>query len=166
MITSNIYFDYDITLRMDNIRVIIKIVETRKHLGIVLASSNRWSAHIDTLIQSAAKQLSFLRKVKYRFSKATLNKVSCTYIRPLLEYASEVWDGCNQAESRRFEQVQLNAVRIVTCLSINASLNLLYYETGWDTLAERQKYMLCRVAAIKSLPALIYSADYILLLVL
>ena len=71
MITSNIYFDYNIRLRMDNI--ILKVVETHKHLGIVLASNNRWSAHIDTKIQSAAKQVSFLRKVKYRFSKATLN---------------------------------------------------------------------------------------------
>ena len=138
MITSNIYFDYDIRLSMDNI--ILKIVETHKHLGIVLASNNKWSAHIDTIIQSAAKQVSFLRKLKYRFSKATLNKVYCTYIRPLLEYASEVWDGCNQAESRRLEQVQLNAARIVTGLPIFASLNSLYYETGWDTLAERRKY--------------------------
>ena len=72
MITSNIYFVYDIRLSMDNI--ILKIVETHKHLGIVLASNNKWSAHIDTIIQSAAKQVSFLRKVKYRFSKATLNK--------------------------------------------------------------------------------------------
>ena len=113
-----------------------------EHLGIVLASNNKWSAHIDTIIQSAAKQVSFLRKVKYRFSKATLNKVyyTCTYIRPLLEYASEVWGGCNQAESSRLEQVQLNTARIVTGLPIFASLNSLYYETGWDTLAERQKY--------------------------
>ena len=109
MITSNIYFDYDIRLSMDNI--IIKIVETHKHLGIVLASNNKWSAHIDTIIQSAAKQVSFLRKLKYRFSKATLNKVYCTYIRPLLEYTSEVWDGCNPAESRRLEQVQQVAQR-------------------------------------------------------
>ena len=115
---------------MDNI--ILKIVETHKHLGMVLASNNKWSAHIDTIIQSAAKQVSFLRKVKYRFSKATLNKVYCTYIRPLLEYASEVWDGCNQAESRRLEQVILIAVRMVTDLPIFASLNSLYYETGWD----------------------------------
>ena len=57
---------------MDNI--ILKIVETHKHLGIVLSSNNKWSAHIDTTIQSAAKQVSFLRKVKYRFSKATSQK--------------------------------------------------------------------------------------------
>ena len=36
--------------------------------------------------------------------------------------------------------VQLNAARIVTGLPIFASLNLLYYETGWDTPAERRKY--------------------------
>ena len=138
MITSNIYFDYYIRLRMDNI--ILKVVETHKHLRIILASNNRWSAHIDTKIQSAAKQVSFLRKVKYRFSKATLNKVYCTYIRPLLEYASEVWDGCNQAESRKLKQVQLKTARINTGLPIFASLYSLYYETGWDTLAERRKY--------------------------
>ena len=88
MITSNIYFDYDIRLSMDNI--ILKIVETHKHLGIVLASNNKWSAYIDTstIVQSAAKQVSFLRKVKYRFTKATLNKVYCTYIRPLLAHLS------------------------------------------------------------------------------
>ena len=75
----------------------------------------------------------------YRFSKTTLNKVYCTYIRLLLEYASEVWDGCTQADCTRLEQVQLNAARIVTGLPIFASQNSLYYETGWDTLADRRK---------------------------
>ena len=63
-----------------------KIVETHKHLGIVLALNDRRSADTDTIILSAAKHVSFLGKVKlYRFSKATLNKVYCTNIRPLLE---------------------------------------------------------------------------------
>ena len=112
MITSNIYFDYV----MDE--TILKFVETHEHLGIVLVSNNKWSSHIDTIIQSAAKQVSFLKKLKYRFSNNTLKRVYCTYIRPLLEYASEVWDGCNQIDARRLEQVQLNAARIVTGLPI------------------------------------------------
>ena len=136
MITSNIYFDYDIRLVMDE--TVLKLVETHKHLGIVLASNNKWSSHIDAIIQTTAKQVSFLRKLKYRFSNNTLKRVYCTYIRPLLEYASEVWDGCNQIDARRLEQVQLNAARIVTGLPIFSSLNSLYYETGWDTLAERR----------------------------
>ena len=93
---------------MDN--TILRTVETHKHLGIVLASNKRWSAHIDTIIQSAAKQVSFVRKIQYRYSKASLNKGYCTYIRPLLEYSCKVWYVCYQADS---EQVQSNAARIV-----------------------------------------------------
>ena len=42
-------------------------------------------------------------------------------------------------DSNRFEQVQLNAARIITGLPIFASLQSLYQETGWETLAERRK---------------------------
>ena len=68
-----------------------------------------------------------------------LNKLYCTYIRPLLEYASEVWDGCTIADSNRLEQVQLTAARIVTGLPTFSSLCSLYSETGWETLAERRR---------------------------
>ena len=80
-----------------------------------------------------------MRKIKYKFSRSTLNKLYCAYIRPLLEYASEVWDGCNQNDSNRLEKLQLNAARIVTGLPIFASANSLYTEIGWETLAERRK---------------------------
>jgi hypothetical protein len=39
-----------------------------------------------------------------------------TFIRPVLEYASEVWDNCGQTNSDRLEKVQLEAARIVTGL--------------------------------------------------
>ena len=72
-------------------------------------------------------------------SKNTLNKLYCTYIRSLLEYGSEVWDGCSVNDTRRLEQIQLNAARIVTGLPIFASLRSLYYETGWENLADRRQ---------------------------
>ena len=43
------------------------------------------------------------------------------------------------ADANRLEQVQLNAARIVTGLPVFASLRSLYYETGWETLAERSR---------------------------
>ena len=136
MLISNIFNDGNIELIMDG--MVLKIVEFHKHLGVYLSSTNKWSKHIDTIIESASKQISFLRKIKYRFSKETLNTLYCTYIRPLLEYASEVWDGCTQTDTNRLEQVQLNAARIVTGLPIFASLNSLYAETGWETLSKRR----------------------------
>ena len=80
-----------------------------------------------------------LRKLKYQLSKSTLDNLYCTYIRPLLEYGSEVWDDCSINDANRLEQVQLNEARIVTGLPVFASLHSLYYETGWEILADRRK---------------------------
>ena len=55
---------------------------------------------------SASKQVSYVRKLKYKLSKYTLNKLYCTYIRPLLEYESEVWDDCSINDTNRLEQMR------------------------------------------------------------
>ena len=136
MLISNVFNDNNFELIMDG--TILKIVETHKHLGVHLSSNNKWPKHIDSIIESASKQISYLRKIKYQLSKQTLNTLYCTYIRPLLEYASEVWDGRTQADANRLEQVQLNAARIVTRLPVFSSLDSLYYETGSKTLLQRR----------------------------
>jgi hypothetical protein len=56
-----------------------------------------------------------------------------TFIRPVLEYASEVWNNCGQINSDRLEKVQLEAklaARIVTGLPSFASINSICIETG------------------------------------
>jgi hypothetical protein len=40
------------------------------------------------------------------------------YIRPLFEYACEVWDNCGIGYSDKLEKPQLDAARIVTGLTI------------------------------------------------
>ena len=101
MLISNIFSDNNIELIMDN--TVLKIVEIHKHLGVYLSSNNKWSRHIYSITELPSKQISFLRKIKYQFSKQTLNTLYCTYIWPLLEYACEVWDGCSQTDSKRLE---------------------------------------------------------------
>ena len=88
-IISNVHTEYDIKLRCDE--NILKIVENHKHLGVTISSNNKWSKHIDSKINTASKQISYLRKLKLQLPKRTLNKLYCTYICPLLEYASKVW---------------------------------------------------------------------------
>ena len=104
-----------------------------------MSSNNKWTKHIDLIIDSASKQIGFLRKLKYKLSKDTLNKLYLTYIRLLLEYASDVWNGCSITDSNRIEKVQLHAARIITGLPIFAFLNSLYFKTGWEKLDERRK---------------------------
>lgn len=85
------------------------------------------------------KQVATLRKLKYLLIKDSLTKIYTTFILPILEYASEVWDGCTNTDFLTLEKVQLEAVRIITGLPVFASKDALYFETGWEPLSERKK---------------------------
>ena len=138
MAISNIHSENNLQFKYDGIFFLDK-VDKHKHLGLIISSNNNWTNHIDSILISASKQVNYLRKLKYQLPRTVLNKLYCTYIRPLLEYASEVCDGCNETDANRLEQIQLNAARIVTGLPIFASLNSLYFESGWEALAQRRK---------------------------
>ena len=83
VVISNIHNDYVIKLSYDE--NILKIVENHKHLGITISSNNKWSNHFDSIINSASKQISYLRKPKFQLPKHILDKLYCTYICSLLE---------------------------------------------------------------------------------
>lgn len=66
------------------------------------------------------------------YGKTVYAPLFLTFIRPVLEFASVVLDGCCSSESDLLEKVQLCAVRIVTGLPIIASIDSLYLETGLE----------------------------------
>ena len=45
MLISNTYNGHNIELIMDN--TVLQIVNSHKHLGVVLSSNNKWANHID-----------------------------------------------------------------------------------------------------------------------
>ena len=57
----------------------------------------------------------------------------------LLEYSNVVWDNCTQYESNDLEKIQNEAARIVTGATKLTSLQSLYIETGWESLASRRQ---------------------------
>lgn len=62
-----------------------------------------------------------------------------TFIRPLLEYADIVWDNLTEDLKDQIENINLDAARIITGATKLTSKNLLYRETGWETLEQRRK---------------------------
>ena len=104
VLVSNIFHDYELRLTYDN--AVLNIVEIHKHFGIYILANKKWIKHIDSIIMSASKQVLYL-EIKKKMSKNTPNKLYCTYIRPLLEYGPEVWDGCSVNDTNRLEQIQL-----------------------------------------------------------
>ena len=77
---------------------IIDFVESHKHLGITFSCNGQWHIHIETIQKRAYKILGIMRKLKYSFSRQALNQIYVSYVRPLLEYSSIIWDGCTEQE--------------------------------------------------------------------
>ena len=103
----------------------------------IAGADSKWSNHINTIIAKTSKQVAVLRKLKFKVSRNFLETMYLIFIRPLLEYAGEVWDNCTPADSERLEKIQLEAARIVTRLTFYASILSIYKDTGWDKLSVR-----------------------------
>ena len=76
----------------------IKFVVSHKHLGVTFTHNGQWHTHIDNIIKPAYKTVGIMRKLKYTFSRQALNQMYISYVRPLLEYSSIIWDGCTEQD--------------------------------------------------------------------
>ena len=90
------------------------------------------------VLSSASKVIGVMRNLKYKFSYHSLNQIYISYVRPILEYSSVVWDNCTSEQARSLEKLQNEAARIVTGLTRSVSLERLYKECTWDYLALRR----------------------------
>ena len=115
-------------------------VNTHKHLGITLSNNYKWTDHVNNILTTSSKLLGIMRRIKFTVSRKALNQIYISYLRPILEYASPVWDNCTQNDKDKLERVQLEAARIVTGTTRSISSQNLYRETGWLTLSDRRQY--------------------------
>ena len=81
-----------------------------------------------------------MQKLKYSLSRNEFNQRYMSYMLPIVEYASVVWDGCSEQDSVTLQTVQNEAVRPVTGLTRSVSLENLYKECGWTTLSQRRQH--------------------------
>ncbi|PJE78081.1 hypothetical protein CI610_02987 [invertebrate metagenome] len=116
----------------------IQITNQHKHLGVVFSNDCKWNIHVEYMVKKVNKYIATLRKLKLILNRNTLEKMYLTYIRPLLEYACEVWDNCGTTNLLLLEKINLEAARIVTGLPIFTKKDFLYQETGWLPLAKRR----------------------------
>ena len=117
----------------------ISFVDSHKHLGVTLSSNGQWHSHVENIVNSSSKILALMRKLKYSTSKNALNQMYMSYLLPVVEYASVVWDGCSERDSQTLKKIQNEAARLVTGLTRSVSLENLYKECGWLTLSQRRK---------------------------
>jgi hypothetical protein len=47
-----------------------------------------------------------MRKLEYSLNRETLHQIYILFLRPLLEYASVVWDGCTNYEKDTLDKIR------------------------------------------------------------
>ena len=87
------------------------VVDSGKYLGVTINKDLTWTKHINQTIGKASKTLGFLRRNLGRCTTKTKATAYTTLVRPVLEYASPVWDPHQITTTRDIEQVQRRAAR-------------------------------------------------------
>ena len=114
----------------------ISFVDNHKHLGVTLKNTRQWHSHIENIVISTIKHQEIMRKLKYSISKNSLNQMHMSYLLPIVEYASVVWDGCSEKDSQTLQKIQNEAAQLVNGLTRSVLLEKLYKECGWTTLSQ------------------------------
>jgi hypothetical protein len=115
-------------------------VTSAKYLGVTLTNDLSWNEHINNMCSKANKTLGFLRrnlKIGSRRIKETAYKA---YVRPILEYATTVWDPHTQQNIDRLEAIQRRAARFVMRRYRNtSSVSDMIDELRWPSLESRRR---------------------------
>ena len=92
----------------------LQFVENHTHLGLTLSINGKWREHINNISVSASKILGMMGSLKFKLQRSSLNQIYISFLRPVLEYASVVWDNCTYERKNLWKKIQNEAARIVT----------------------------------------------------
>lgn len=83
-----------------------------RDLGVICDSELNFRSHIDNLICRANSALGYVKRWSKEFSNPYVTKsLYFTFVRPILEYASQVWSPYHDTHSYRIEGVQRRFIR-------------------------------------------------------
>jgi len=111
----------------------LELVDSAKYLGVTTDSKLNFNNHIDSVAKKANGTRAFLNRsqsIRYLTYKM--------YIRPMVEYASTVWDP-HTRRSNKLEQVQRHSARYVTGNHYyTSSISAMLRDFEWPTLEQRR----------------------------
>jgi len=120
----------------------IKEVQHVKYLGITIDSHMTWREHINVLSHKANTTLAFLRRNLKPCSSHIKAKSYLSYVRPIIEYSSTVWDPHIKEDIHKLEMVQRRAARFVyNNYNCTDSVTSMLQSLHWPTLEVRRQFL-------------------------
>lgn len=92
---------------------ILELVDSAKYLGVFIHKKLSWNTHIDYTTKKANQVRCFIQRNLRTCNQDIKLQAYRTYVRPILEYASVVWDPHTTANINKLEMVQRKASRSI-----------------------------------------------------
>ena len=115
----------------------IKQVDHHTHLGLTFDTKMTWRNHIHRVYTKASQRLSNIKRIRYIIPRNTAFTLYKSLVRPVFEYADSVYD--NVPGLAKLDQLQREAMLMITCGYQRTPTANLYLETGIEYLHERRK---------------------------
>ncbi|KAI8511868.1 hypothetical protein Bbelb_109680 [Branchiostoma belcheri] len=115
-------------------------VPSAKYLGITLQTDLSFSKHIENTCSKANKMLGFFRRNLRVGSSKTKELAYKALVRPIVEYASCVWDSHTNQDILKIEKIQRRAARFVLHRYRNtSSVSAMIDQLQWLSLQARRR---------------------------
>ena len=119
----------------------LEIVKEEKYLGVVINQKLSWKPHIVKMTSKANNSRHFLQRNLVNCNKEVKLQCYKTYVRPILEYSSTVWDPVNnKGLNEKIEGAQNKSIRwICNKWDINSSPTSMAKELKLQSLHSRRQ---------------------------
>ena len=101
----------------------ISAVESERDLGIIFNNSLQFKSHINEIIHKANNILGIIKRTFRSRDANTIRLLYTTLVRPILDYASTIWNPYLMGDIRNLEKIQRRATKLISSLH-----NLSYYQ--------------------------------------
>ena len=117
----------------------IASVEQRTDLGVVRSCDFKYASHISTTIGKASRKCGMIHRVFSIKNHTILKKFYMAYVRPILDYASVIWNPSAVGHEDDIERIQRRfskSINLLNSVSFDEHLNFL----GMETLKARRRH--------------------------
>ena len=117
----------------------LEAVTKAKYLGLTISKNLSWSDHIAATAKKAETARAFLARNIHSCPPEVKKQCYTTLVRPILEYASEVWDPHQDINIKCLERVQRRSARFITGnYDRHASVSAMLTNIKLPTLRDRR----------------------------
>lgn len=131
---------YDVSLRIGNNE--ITRVDCATYLGVDLDNRLSWSRHISRLSSQGERRMTLLNRlagVQWGASQDVLSTAYKTYVRPSMEYGSELLVTASESALSKLSITQNKALRLITGAPKSTPIAAMEVQSGIEPLGPRRE---------------------------